>query len=139
VLPTVFSRPYVFVLAEMHLHDSCPFLLHPNETVVHHLISWQVKSGSMRLMILKVSLFCFECFVFIFVPVSSADTSPIAPGMLWLLVDVAEWHSFSDLPDDPKRCESIILSRRRDFLTADVSGRHRVSCSLLKSPPLFAA
>lgn len=46
--------------------------------------------------------------------------------MLWLLVDVAEWRTFSDLPDDPKRCVSIILSRRQDFLTADVRGRHMV-------------
>ena len=46
--------------------------------------------------------------------------------MLWLLVDVAEWRTFSDLPHDPKRCVSIILSRRQDFLTADVRGRHMV-------------
>jgi hypothetical protein len=57
--------------------------------------------------------------------------------MLWLLVDVAEWHSFSDLPDDPKRCESIILSRRRDFLTADVRGRHRVKLQLAELAPPF--
>lgn len=46
--------------------------------------------------------------------------------MLWLLVDVAEWRTFSHLPDDPKRCVSIILSHRQDFLTADVRGRHMV-------------
>jgi hypothetical protein len=50
--------------------------------------------------------------------------------MLWLLVDVAEWRTFSDLPDDPKRCVSIILSHRRDFLTADVRGRHMVKLQL---------
>jgi len=73
----------------------------------------------MQLMTLKVSQFLRLVF--------PAFTHCRSPGMLWLLVDVAEWRTFSHLPDDPKRCVSIILSHRRDFLTADVRGRHMVT------------
>jgi hypothetical protein len=48
-------------------------------------------------------------------------------GMMWLLVDVAEWRNFSDLPADPKRCVALLLLNRLDFLKADVRHRHKVA------------
>jgi len=57
-------------------------------------------------------------------------------GLLWLVVDVAEWHDFAaDLPSDAKRCTSTVLSNRQAFLKADVRNRHKVAlrrtCSAL--------
>ena len=56
-------------------------------------------------------------------------------GLLWLVVDVSEWHDFADLPADAKRCTSTVLSNRQAFLKADVRNRHKVAlrraCSAL--------